>query len=73
MEQDKIQRINALAKKSKTPQGLTEAEKAEQKLLRKEYILEFRAHFTGILENTYLQRPDGTKEKITKKPQTPKK
>ena len=37
MEQTKIDRINTLARKSKT-EGLTEAEKAEQAALRREYI-----------------------------------
>ncbi|MBO5898735.1 MAG: DUF896 domain-containing protein, partial [Clostridia bacterium] len=63
----KIDRINALAKKSKTPEGLTEAEKAEQAALRAEYVAEFRASFTGQLENTVIQRPDGTKEHLKKK------
>ncbi len=67
MERAKIDRINELARKSKTPEGLTDAEKAEQKALRDEYIAEYRAQFTGILENTYIQRPDGTKEKVGKK------
>ena len=67
MVKEKIDRINELAKKSKTPEGLTDQEKAEQKQLREEYILEYRAQFTGIMENTYIQRPDGTKEKLEKK------
>ncbi len=67
MVKEKIDRINELARKSKSAEGLTEAEKAEQKALRDEYIAEYRAQFTGILENTYLQRPDGTKEKIQRK------
>ncbi|MBR3995712.1 MAG: DUF896 domain-containing protein [Clostridia bacterium] len=67
MIKEKIDRINELAKKSKSGQGLTEEEKAEQKELRDEYIREYRAQFTGIMENTYIQRPDGTKEKIEKK------
>lgn len=67
MVKEKIDRINELAKKSKTEQGLTEQEKAEQKELRDEYIREYRAQFTGIMENTYIQRPDGTKEKVQKK------
>lgn len=66
MIKEKIDRINELARKSKTAEGLTETEKAEQKSLRDEYIAEYRAQFTGILENTYLQRPDGTKEKLQK-------
>ena len=66
MVQEKVNRINELAKKSKTPEGLTEEEKAEQKALREEYIRDYRAQFTGILDNTYIQRPDGTKEKVGK-------
>ena len=43
MEQKKIDRINELSRKSKTPEGLTEAEKAEQAALRAEYLAEVRA------------------------------
>ena len=42
MTEEKIARINALAKKSKTT-GLTEAEKAEQQALRREYLDEVAA------------------------------
>lgn len=66
MEQTKIDRINFLARKSKS-EGLTAEEKAEQDVLRKEYIASFRASMTGILDNTYIQRPDGSKEKVQKK------
>ena len=38
MTKEKIARINELAKKSRTEEGLTEAEKAEQAALRREYI-----------------------------------
>lgn len=64
MEKEKLERINALARKSRTAEGLTEQEKAEQAALRQEYILEFRASMTGILENTYIQRENGVKEKL---------
>lgn len=67
MVQEKVNRINELARKSKTPEGLTEAEKQEQKELRDEYIRDYRAQFTGILDNTYIQRPDGTREKVERK------
>ena len=63
MEASKIERINALARKSKA-EGLTEEEKLEQKQLRTEYLAEFRASFTGILENTVIQYPDGSKESL---------
>jgi uncharacterized protein YnzC (UPF0291/DUF896 family) len=69
MEQSKIDRINALAKKSKTEEGLTPEEKAEQKKLREEYILDFRAGVRGILDNTYIEYPDGTRRKVEKKDQ----
>lgn len=66
MEQFKIDRINELAKKSKTI-GLTETEKEEQRTLRQEYVQMFRQATIQTLENTYIQRPDGTKEKLKKK------
>lgn len=66
MEKEKIDRINFLAKKSKT-EGLTEEEKIEQKALREEYISGFRANLRGILDNTYIQNPDGTKIKVESK------
>ena len=66
MEKEKLERRNALARKSRTEEGLTEEEKAEQAALREQYILEFRASMTGILENTYIQREGGVKEKLKK-------
>lgn len=59
-------RINELAKKAKE-QGLTVEEQAERDELRAKYIKQFRASMTGILDNTYVQYPDGRKEKIKKK------
>lgn len=64
MEKEKLERINALARKSRTEAGLTEEEKAEQAALREEYIMEFRASMTGILDNTYIQRENGVREKL---------
>ena len=66
MEQSKIDRINALAKKAKA-EGLTDEERAEQKKLREEYILDFRAGMRGILDNTYIEYPDGRRVKVQKK------
>ena len=63
MEQAKIDRINELARKSKV-EPLTEEEKAEQKALRDEYIAAFRASCRGQLDNTVIQRPDGTRESL---------
>ncbi|MBE6590034.1 MAG: DUF896 domain-containing protein [Ruminococcaceae bacterium] len=63
MEKEKLKRINFLAKKAKAEQ-LSAEELAEQKALRAEYIAEFRASFTGILENTVIQYPDGSKQSL---------
>lgn len=48
--QNRIKRINELAKKAKTT-GLTAKEKKEQKKLREEYLKVFRANFKAQLEN----------------------
>ena len=58
-----IARINELARKSKTV-PLTEDELAEQKALREEYLASFRAMFRGQLDNTVIQRPDGSRESL---------
>ncbi len=63
MEKEKIERINALAGKSKA-EGLTQEELQEQKALREEYIAEFRAQFRNTLENTVVQYPDGSRKKL---------
>lgn len=63
---DVIARINELAKKAKT-EGLTEEELAERDKLRRIYIDSVKASLVGHLENTYIVRPDGTKEKVQKK------
>ncbi len=68
MEKEKIERINFLAKKAKA-EGLTEEEKAEQAALRREYLADFRAQFTGVLENTVIQYPDGSRENVKERKQ----
>ena len=66
MDPKLLERINELARKSKEA-PLTEEELAEQAALRAEYIKEYRATLRGILENTVIQRPDGTREKLNKR------
>lgn len=66
MEKCKIDRINELARKSKAGQ-LTENEKAEQKTLREEYIKEYRSMLKDMLDNTVIQRPNGTREMLKRK------
>ena len=50
MEKIKIDRINELAHKSKK-EGLTDAEKEEQRLLRQEFLAEIRADLKASLES----------------------
>ncbi len=66
MTQEKIDRINELARKQKS-EGLTEEEKAEQFKLRREYIDSFKNSLINQLENTYIVDSDGNKTKVTKK------
>ena len=63
--QEKIDRINVLARKSREG-TLTEAEAAEQKQLRAEYVAAFRKNLEATLDNTVIQRPDGSREKLRK-------
>ena len=67
MDQKKIDRINFLAKKSKA-EGLTQEEAREQEQLRNEYRASFRISMRGIMDNTVIQYPDGTKKKVERKP-----
>ena len=61
-----VKRINELAKKSKS-EGLTEAEKAEQAELRKQYIAKFRQGMENALSNVYIMDEKGNKKKVEKK------
>ncbi len=61
-----IERINELAKKSREA-GLTDAEKAEQAELRKQYIAKFRQGMENALSNVYIVDEKGNKKKVEKK------
>ena len=61
-----IARINELAAKNKTV-GLTDEELEERAKLRRMYIDNVTGNLKGQLDNTYILRPDGTKEKVVKK------
>lgn len=65
MEKYKLDRINELARKSKTEE-LTADEKEEQAELRQEYLMEIRASFGAMLDNTVIQYPDGTRKSLKK-------
>ena len=66
MIQEKIDRINELAHLAKERE-LTAEELTERDTLRREYIAEFRRGTIELLENTYIQTPDGVKHKLKKK------
>lgn len=63
---EKVARINALARKGRT-EGLTEAEKAEQAALRREYVDAVKASLQANLEHTVIQTPDGKRRPLKKK------
>ena len=59
MNPEKIARINDLYHKSQA-EGLTEAEREEQALLRAEYVANIRASLRGQLNNIDMVQEDGT-------------
>lgn len=58
LHEDKINRINHLAHKSKS-EGLTGDEKEEQKLLREEYLKSIRASFKNQFKSMTVIDPEG--------------
>ena len=65
--QQDIERINALARKSRTAEGLSVEERAEQMELRRRYVEAVRANLTAQLDHTVIQEPDGTKRPLRPK------
>ena len=65
MEQKKIERINELARKAKTPEGLTEWEEMERAALRREYIDSIMGNLRRELDNTWIVDEQGNKRKLT--------
>ena len=66
MTQEKIQRINELYRKSQA-EGLSEAEKEEQDLLRKEYIANVKKNLRNQLNNLDMVNDDGSVENLGEK------
>lgn len=66
MTQEKIQRINELYRKSRA-EGLSEAEKKEQDLLRKEYIANVKKNLRNQLNNIDMVNDDGSVENLGEK------
>ena len=67
MDERKIERINELARKAKTPEGLTEEEKAERAALRREYVDAVTGSLRAQLDNTYIVDEHGGKTKLTRR------
>ena len=63
MEQEKINRINELARKAKT-QTLTPEELEEQKQLRMEYRMAVVGNLKQQLDHTVIIRPDGSRTEL---------
>ena len=64
MEKAKIERINALAAKAKTEEGLTPEELAEQKALREEYLTEYRRALRGGGSDRVVLDGNGAKKVV---------
>ena len=58
MSKEKLSRINNLAKKAKE-EGLTDKEKKEQEVLRKEYLQNIRKSFTNQITSMTVIDPEG--------------
>ncbi len=59
MDSQKIERINELYHKSKA-EGLTDEERKEQQLLRREYVDSFKRNLRGQLDQISIQEEDGS-------------
>ncbi len=67
MDQKRIDRINELARKAKTPEGLTEEEVQERAVLRREYIDSVLGSLHRELDNTWVVDEKGNKRKLEKR------
>jgi len=59
MTEEKIKRINELYNKAKT-EGLSDEEKKEQQILRRQFIDDFKRNLRGQLDNISIQEEDGS-------------
>lgn len=67
MDKKQIDRINELARKAKSPEGLTKWEEEERAALRREYVDSVLGSLRGQLDNTYIMDEKGQKHKLKKK------
>lgn len=66
MTDEKINRINELYRKSQA-EGLTEDEKKEQTILRKEFVASVKSNLRSQLNNIDMVNEDGSIENLGKK------
>jgi len=67
MDQKQIDRINELARKAKSPEGLTKWEEEERAALRREYVDSVLGSLRGQLDHTYIMDEKGQRHKLKKK------
>lgn len=67
MKQEKINRINELAKLAKQRE-LSEAEAEERQVLRAEYLAEWRRGAEQTLDNVYIDDGKGNITRLKRKP-----
>lgn len=65
-ETARLLRINELARKAKA-EGLTAEELAERDVLRKEYLLAFRANMMSTMEKITIVEEDGSHTPVIRK------
>ncbi|GHU78017.1 UPF0291 protein [Clostridia bacterium] len=70
MERSDIERINELSRKQRSV-GLTPVEAAEQKVLRQQYLAEFRQSMIATLDSVRVEQEDGTYTPLQHKPIEP--
>ena len=68
MDTKKIDRINELARKKKTA-GISDVEKEELDILRREYIDGYKENLRIVLEHVMIQEEDGSRRPLKKKNQ----
>ena len=68
-QEELLQKINPLAKKKREGTASQE-ELRELDMLRSEYLKGFRAMLNQTLENTVIQYPDGSREKLSDRKKT---
>jgi uncharacterized protein YnzC (UPF0291/DUF896 family) len=69
MEQEKLERINALSRKHRE-EGLTEEETAEREALRAQYRAAVRKSLAAQLENTWVVDENGNRTRLRRRDET---